>query len=252
MEAALARGDVCVAAFEANQLVSYNWRAVRGPVRHTANWEVIWDPGLVYRYKALTMPDYRGLHINETLAKTINRHLAKQGYLMGLSFVECTNLSSMRTLQRKGGRATVTPGISNGSDCCAVSHCRLSRVWVRLSSSYGSCLTSARAWRWHKRASPTLDQRGAIWNCSRRVQDGYDRGGEMESPNRSRALLALVGDSVVGCSVWLVVGPSRVPKTSAIAERIETIPRVETRALQPAHRSVALGALNRTAPVLGD
>ena len=72
----------------------------------------------------------------------------------------------------------------------------------------------------------------------------------MESPNRSRALLALV--IVVVCSVWLVVGPSRVPKTSAVAERIETIPRVETRALQPAHRSVALGALNRTAPVLGD
>ncbi len=102
VEAALARGDVCVAAFEANQLVSYNWRAIRGPVRHTANWEVIWDPGLVYRYKALTMPDYRGLHINEALAKTIDRHLAKQGYLMGLSFVECINLSSMRTLQRKG------------------------------------------------------------------------------------------------------------------------------------------------------
>ena len=102
VEKALARGDVCVAAFKANELVSYNWRAVRGPVPHTPNWEVIWEPGLVYRYKALTLPDYRGLHINEALAKTIDRHLATQGYVMGLSFVECTNLSSMRTLKRKG------------------------------------------------------------------------------------------------------------------------------------------------------
>ena len=73
----------------------------------------------------------------------------------------------------------------------------------------------------------------------------------MESPIRSRALLALV--IVVVCSVWLVVGQSRSPKTSAVAERIETMPRVETQvSLQPAHRSVALGALNRTAPVLGE
>ncbi len=102
VDAALQRGDVCVGAFVAQQLVSYSWRAVRGPVPHNADWEVIWNPGLVYRYKALTLPEYRGLHINEALAKTVDRHLAKQGHAMGLSFVEMTNVSSMRTLTRKG------------------------------------------------------------------------------------------------------------------------------------------------------
>ncbi len=102
VEAALARGDVCVGAFAGDQLVSYNWRAIRGPVQHTADWEVIWKPGLVYRYKALTQPAYRGLHINEALAKTVDRHLATQGHLVGVSFVELVNLSSMRTLARKG------------------------------------------------------------------------------------------------------------------------------------------------------
>lgn len=104
VDAALARGDVCVGAFVAHQLVSYSWRVFRGPVPHNADWGVIWNPGLVYRYKALTLPEYRGLRINEALAKTVDRHLAKQGHEVGLSFVEMTNVSWMRTLTRKGRR----------------------------------------------------------------------------------------------------------------------------------------------------
>jgi hypothetical protein len=44
------------------------------------------------------------LHINGALAKTVDRHLANQGHLVGVSFVEVVNLSSMRTLARKGRR----------------------------------------------------------------------------------------------------------------------------------------------------
>jgi len=104
VDAALARGDVCAGAFVARQLVSYTWRALRGPVPHNADWEVLWNPGLVYRYKALTLPEYRGFRINEAVAKTVDRHLAKEGHDVGLSFVEMTNVSSMRTLTRKGRR----------------------------------------------------------------------------------------------------------------------------------------------------
>ena len=102
--AALARGDVCVGAFNRGQLVAYTWRALRGPVPHTGGWEVTWNPGLVYRYKALTLPEYRGLHINEALGKTVDGYLAAQGHSMGVAFVETHNLSSMRTLVRKGRR----------------------------------------------------------------------------------------------------------------------------------------------------
>ena len=72
---ALARGDVCIGAFEDNELVAYTWRALRGPVPHTGGWEVIWDPGLMYRYKAYTSPAYRGLHIHDVLSKAIDQHL---------------------------------------------------------------------------------------------------------------------------------------------------------------------------------
>lgn len=102
ISAALARGDLCVGAFKGKELIAYSWRTLQGPVPHTGGWEVTWKPGLVYRYKALTLPEYRGLHINEALAKTLDGYLANQGHTMGLAFVETHNLSSIRTVARKG------------------------------------------------------------------------------------------------------------------------------------------------------
>ena len=102
VNAALARGDVTIGAFKDDQLVGYSWRALRGPVPHSAGWEVIWNPGLVYRYKAFTLQEYRGLHINEALDKLVDRHLGEHGHPMGLSFVDITNLPSLRSLARKG------------------------------------------------------------------------------------------------------------------------------------------------------
>ena len=98
---ALARGDLCIGAFKNDQLVAYTWRALKGPVPHTGGWEVIWNPGLVYRYKAYTSPDYRGLHIHDVLSKVIDQHLGELGHTKGLSFVETHNFSSIRTLTRK-------------------------------------------------------------------------------------------------------------------------------------------------------
>lgn len=108
--AALARGDVCVGGFEGARLVAYSWRAVTGPVRHDEVWEVTWKPGLVYRYKAFTMPEYRGMHINRLLDATIDRHLAQRGFSTGISFVETTNLSSLRALTRKKRRSVGQAG----------------------------------------------------------------------------------------------------------------------------------------------
>ena len=102
VNAALARGDVTIGAFKDDRLVGYSWRALRGPVPHSAGWEVIWNPGLVYRYKAFTLQEHRGLHINEALDKLVDRHLGEHGHPMGLSFVDVTNLPSLRSLARKG------------------------------------------------------------------------------------------------------------------------------------------------------
>lgn len=101
---ALARGDLCIGAFDRGRLAAYTWRALSGPVAHRGGWEVTWKSGLVYRYKSLTLPEYRGLHLDAALSKNIDRHLAERGYPMGLSFVETVNLSSLRSVARKGRR----------------------------------------------------------------------------------------------------------------------------------------------------
>jgi hypothetical protein len=101
---AIARGDVCIGAFKGDELVAYTWRALRGPVPHTSGWEVIWNPGLMYRYKAWTSPTYRGFHIHDVLSKAIDQHLGELGHTKGLSFVETHNFSSLRTLARKTRR----------------------------------------------------------------------------------------------------------------------------------------------------
>ncbi len=73
----------------------------------------------------------------------------------------------------------------------------------------------------------------------------------MESPYRSRILLAFV--VVVVCSVWLATGKDKAPIISeAVVDRVVSVPRAETQLPKPAHQSVALGALDRMAPVLGD
>jgi hypothetical protein len=114
---ALARGDLCVGAFEGDRLVAYSWRALSGPVRHRDGWEVTWRSGLVYRYKSLTLPEYRGLHLDAALSKYIDRYLAQRGYPMGLSFVETINLSSLRSVARKGRRCMGYAGYFDRFGC---------------------------------------------------------------------------------------------------------------------------------------
>jgi GNAT superfamily N-acetyltransferase len=115
---ALARGDVCIGAFEGDQLVAFTWRALKGPVPHTPLWDVVWNPGLVYRYKAYTLPEYRGLHIHEVLSKEIDRYLGEQGHTVGLSFIETHNFSSIRTLARKVRRRIGYAGYIQKSRLC--------------------------------------------------------------------------------------------------------------------------------------
>lgn len=72
----------------------------------------------------------------------------------------------------------------------------------------------------------------------------------MESPNRSRALLALV--LAVALSVWLVVGQNGSSKPGPLAEHLGSPPITHDLRLQPARRSVALEVLGQTSPVPGE
>jgi len=68
----------------------------------------------------------------------------------------------------------------------------------------------------------------------------------MESPNRSRALLALV--IFVACAVSLATGQDNVPTREVVAPAAGP-QRVASQSFKPARQSVALSALNRTVSV---
>ncbi len=73
----------------------------------------------------------------------------------------------------------------------------------------------------------------------------------MESPNRSRALLALV--MVVALFGLAGSGSEQTSRTKSVAEQLDAAcPLCKIPGSQPARQSVALEVLNRTASVPGE
>lgn len=103
VEAALARGDICAAAFLGASLVAYAWRSFSwAPLG--SGLAVEFSKPYRYGYKAYTLPEYRGLRIQEALSSMSDRHCVERGYTRGISYVETHNTPSIHMTQRLGGR----------------------------------------------------------------------------------------------------------------------------------------------------
>ena len=98
---ALARGDLCVGAFDGGRLVSYLWRAFE-PVPAEDGFWVRFDPPNRYGYKAFTRPSHRGLRLQSALAPTTDRLLLERGYTHAIGYVESDNYASIRSDLRHG------------------------------------------------------------------------------------------------------------------------------------------------------
>jgi hypothetical protein len=102
---ALAKGDVCLGILDGGTLAAYTWYS-SGPTRIVPpDLLFYFDEGTyVYMYKAFTQLRYRGqrLHaIGKTMA--LQEYLA-QGFRGFLSYVECLNFASLKSVKRMGGR----------------------------------------------------------------------------------------------------------------------------------------------------
>jgi len=101
LDEALAKGDRCSAIMDGNRLVSYVWCA-RKPTLLTRDLLLEFDTDWVYRYKAFTIPAYRGrrLHgMNSTMAMRDTVGLGLKGCLC---YVDVNNYSSRKSLYRQG------------------------------------------------------------------------------------------------------------------------------------------------------
>lgn len=100
---AIDRGDICVGAFDGDRLVAYTWRAFQTAPHNNGLW-VQFRPPFRYGYKALTLPAYRGLHLQEAMAPLLDEMSIRRGYTHAISFIETHNHPSLRMSLRSGNR----------------------------------------------------------------------------------------------------------------------------------------------------
>ena len=69
VEAAMSRGDICLAAFHGGQLLSFVWRSFTTAPHCDGVWVRVERP-YWYTYKTFTRPDFRGLRLSGLLTAT--------------------------------------------------------------------------------------------------------------------------------------------------------------------------------------
>jgi hypothetical protein len=104
IDEAARKGDRCCALFEDGALVSYGWYSTR-PTRllETAGSPVLhFDPSYVYLYHAFTRPSHRGRRLHAIgMAAALDAY-AKEGHEGLVSYVDSSNLASLKSFHRMG------------------------------------------------------------------------------------------------------------------------------------------------------
>ena len=103
IEAALERGDMCGAVFDGDRMVAYTWRSFTTAPHADGLWVTFARP-YRYGYKALTRPEYRGMHLQDAAVVVTEAACIERGYTHGVSFVESHNYPSITQDNRRGNR----------------------------------------------------------------------------------------------------------------------------------------------------
>ncbi len=103
VDAALARGDACIAAFDGDRMVAYVWRAPTvAPHKHDL-W-VTFKPEHEYSYKGFVEPQYRGYRLFHLMIVFSDAESIRLGFTHGISIIETHNFASIRSTALHGNR----------------------------------------------------------------------------------------------------------------------------------------------------
>src|SRR5699024_6299583 len=101
---ALAKGDRCYAILDGERLAAYGWYS-RQPTRIDPPELLLgFDAGYVYMYKGLTRHEYRGQRLHAIGMNRALQHYLEQGAKGLVSYVESTNVDSLKSCFRLGYR----------------------------------------------------------------------------------------------------------------------------------------------------
>lgn len=101
---AMARGDRCYAVCEGMTPVSTSWYSTRPTRIGLGELVLYFAPRYVYMYKAYTQPSHRGRRLYAAGVSHAFGHYAAKGARGFVSYVEATNLESLKALERMGYR----------------------------------------------------------------------------------------------------------------------------------------------------
>ncbi|MBV1904605.1 MAG: hypothetical protein KUG75_00895 [Pseudomonadales bacterium] len=101
LEAANDRGDFCMAALENGLVVAYSWRTLYKAPLFDDLWICIDRDNAFYGYKALVLPEVRGMRLAGILRRLLDVEFSKMGLAPGLSYVAMHNLASLASVERE-------------------------------------------------------------------------------------------------------------------------------------------------------
>jgi GNAT superfamily N-acetyltransferase len=103
-DAALARGDICVAAFAEGSIVSLQWASFTTAAVTDPLW-VRFQAPYRYGYRGYTRPAYRGRRIAKAVMRCCDALCLERGYSHTIVYAEVHNYASLANLARLGNRS---------------------------------------------------------------------------------------------------------------------------------------------------
>jgi len=103
VRSALARGDICVAAFRDGRMIAQVWRSLTCAPHVEGLWVRFRRP-YRYGYKAYTHPEFRGCHLQVPVSRFLDDYFIARGFTHNIGFIETHNYASIASEERRGGR----------------------------------------------------------------------------------------------------------------------------------------------------
>ena len=101
VETARASGSYCMGVFYDSDLVAYAWRAFGNTPADDGFSLTIQKPNC-YGYKSLTLPEHRGLHLQNVKSRLSDQDCMKIGYTHTVNYIDTHNYASILSYARLG------------------------------------------------------------------------------------------------------------------------------------------------------
>jgi hypothetical protein len=132
---AFLRGDICIAAFSGNQLVSYGWCSEKATLL-SEDLLLTLGPGYFYGYKANTLRLHRGKGLHAAVTTYAGRELAARNGKGMIGYVNATNDRSLTSATRSGKLRAGLAILWRGESGIRAWYSRISRrAGIQLSST---------------------------------------------------------------------------------------------------------------------